>query len=124
MKKVLFTAISMAFLVSTGSAQAKNINATVSSKSVNYTCQSGKSVRVTYGFNRQGLPTYASSYIAGKSRYMPINLDRSDNVDTVFGKESAYTLSSDNMNSRNYRNASIMVTAPTQEILFKDCRAH
>lgn len=95
---------------------------TTSKKSVNYSCQSGKKVKVTYGFNKQGLPTYAQATLNGKSRFMPINLNRSDTVDTVFGDENNFSLSTSAINKNNYRKASIMVMSPSSEILFKGCK--
>lgn len=91
------------------------------SKSVSYTCQSGKTLKVTYGFNRQGIPTHASAFMGGKTRYMPINLNRSDNVDTIFGDENNYSLSTSYMDRANYARQPVMVTDPAQEIVYKDC---
>lgn len=96
---------------------------TVSKKSVNYRCQSGKKVKVTYGFNKQGLPTYAQATLNGKSRFMPINLNRSDSVDTVFGDENNFSLSTSALSKSNYRKANIMVMSPSSEVLFKGCKA-
>lgn len=121
MKKIIFTFIILFNIFNLNTAYAKS--STVSSGIVKYECQSGKKVLVKYGFNKEGLPTYASSYINGTSRYMPINLDRSDDVDTFFGTENTYSLSSEQMTKNNYRQQSIMIMSPSQQILFKDCRA-
>lgn len=96
---------------------------TVSQKSVNYRCNSGKSVKVTYGFNEQGLPTYAQANVNGKSRFMPINLNSTGSDGTNFGDENNFSLSSDVMDSTNYRNADIMIMSPSSEIVYKGCVA-
>lgn len=96
---------------------------TASKRSVNYSCQSGKKVTVTYGFNKQGMPTYAQATLNGKSRFMPINLNRSDSVDTVFGDENNFSLSTSAMNKNNYRKISVSIMSPASEILFKNCKA-
>lgn len=90
-------------------------------KTVSYVCQQGKKVKVTYGFNKQGLTTYASAVINGKRVQMPINLDKSDNMDTFYGKEGGYVLSTGAMDSKSYRKQPIMITAPDNQIVFKDC---
>lgn len=90
-------------------------------KTVSYTCQQGKKIKVTYDFNRQGIPTRASAYLNGKKRVMPINLNRSDDVDTVFGDEKTYSLSTSYMDRKNHAAQSIMVTDPRQQIIYKDC---
>ncbi len=93
----------------------------VTSGKVHYACQSNKSIDVTYFFNVQGLPTRAKAMIQGKQRVMPINLRRSNHVDTIFGKEGQYVLSANYIDNRNYRRSSILVTSPKNEILFKNC---
>lgn len=95
---------------------------TVSKKAANYTCQSGKKIKVTYGFNKQGLPTYAQANLNGKSRFMPINLNRSGDNNTVFGDENNFSLTAHTeLNSRNYRKTNFMIFSPSSEILYKDC---
>ncbi len=101
----------------------KNKETSVTSGKVHYACQSGKSIDVIYSFNRQGLPTRAKAIIQGKQRTMPINLSRSNHVDTIFGKEGQYVLSANYIDSKNYRRSSILVTSPKNEILFKNCFA-
>lgn len=93
----------------------------VKKSAVNYTCQQGKKLKVTYGFNKEKLPVYASAYLNGKTRYMPINLNRSDNVDTIFGDEDNFSLSTEAMTQANHREKAVMITSPGQEILFKSC---
>lgn len=119
--KTLSAITSGALLLTAATAQAAIDNPTVSRKAVSYSCQSGKKVKVTYGFNRQGLPTYAQAFANGKTRYMPINLSRSDNVDTVFGDENSFSLAASYMDRKNYHRRSVMITAPDGEIVFKNC---
>lgn len=96
-------------------------NPTVAKKTVSYVCQQGKKVKVTYGFNKQGLTTYASAVINGKRVQMPVNLDKSDNVETFYGKEGGYVLGTGVMDGKSYRKQPIMITAPDNQIVFKDC---
>lgn len=85
--KLLTTAILSSAIALSSMAAAGTDNPTVAKKTVSYVCQQGKKVKVTYGFNKQGLTTYASAVINGKRVQMPINLDKSDNMDTFYGKE-------------------------------------
>lgn len=120
--KLLTTVILSSALALSGMAAAAGINnPTVAKKTVSYVCQQGKKVKVTYGFNKQGLTTYASAAIKGKQVQMPINLDKSDNMDTFYGKEGGYVLSTGAMDSKSYRKQPIMITAPDNQIVFKDC---
>ena len=102
-------------------AMAKTPVKTQQPLQVNYSCQQGKSLTVTYGFNQQGLPTYASAAMGGKTRYMPLNLNRSDRNDTIFGDENNYSLSSSYMDQKNFNQQPVMVTDPGQQIVYKDC---
>ena len=142
MKKLYLTAIATLLLTSTTIAMACDAhhtqhkktahqsvaatkpmsNKTVAKKSVNYTCLNRKTITVTYGFNQAGLPTYAQAILNGKTRTMPINLARTDNVDTVFGAENRYSLMADPI-TRNHYKSSINIQSPNNEILFKGCNA-
>ncbi len=115
MKKIIAYSL-FAFCLSTQFAHAMQA-------SVQYDCQSNKSVKVTYQFNQQGLPTSAQAVIDGRVRHMPINLSRSDNSGTVFGKDNQYVLSSGYLDSKNYKKSSILLTSPNNKILFKNCSA-
>lgn len=120
--KLLTTAILSSLMLATGVASAAHMdNPTVSKKTVSYVCQQGKKVKVTYGFNKQGLTTYASTVIKGKRVTLPIDLNKSDNVDTFYGKEGGYVLGTGVMDKTSYRKQSIMITAPDNQIVFKDC---
>lgn len=70
----------------------------------------------------QGIPTYAQATLNGKSRLMPINLNRTDSVDTVFGDENNFSISAGAMSSKNYRSA-IQVQSPASKIVYKSCTA-
>ena len=60
--KLLTTAIlSSAIALSSMAAAAGTDNPTVAKKTVSYVCQQGKKVKVTYGFNKQGLTLLPSS---------------------------------------------------------------
>ncbi len=115
MKKIIAYSL-FAFCLSTPVAHAMQAN-------VQYDCQNGKSVKVTYQFNKQGIPTSAKAYVNGGVRHMPINLSRSDSVSTVFGKDNQYVLSSGYLDSKNYKKSSMLLTSPSNKILFKNCSA-
>ncbi len=115
MKKIIAYSL-FAFCLSTQVAHATQA-------SVQYDCQSNKSVKVTYQFNKQGLPTSAKAMIDGRVHHMPINLSRSDNSGTVFGKDNQYVLSSGYLDSKNYKKSNILLTSPSNKILFKNCSA-
>lgn len=120
--KKLSAALLACSLLASGLVHAENPAGKAVKKSVvTYSCQQGKKLKVTYGFNKQNLPVYASAYMHGKTRYMPINLNVSDNVDTVFGDENNFKLSTNYLNRANHRKNSVMVTSPGQEIIFKGC---
>lgn len=91
---------------------------------MNYRCNSGKSVKVTYGFNEQGLPTYAQAYLNGKNRYMPINLNHSDMSATDFGDENHYSLhtNTEPITKKSYR-PDIQIQDPASNIVYKSCSA-
>ncbi|MGF6148684.1 Uncharacterised protein [Kingella potus] len=118
----LLSAVVLSSLVAlSGTAAAANDNPTVAKKSVSYRCQQGKRINVTYGFNKQGLPTYASARLNGRTRVMEIDLARSDNVGTFFGEAGGYRLDTDVLDSKNVRTQPMMITSPDDRILFKSC---
>lgn len=119
----LLSAIAVAALFAAGTAAAETGNPTVAKKTVSYKCQQGKTLSITYGFNKQGLPNYALARIDGRTRTMDINLDRSDNVDTFFIDEGGYTLGTNYMDSKNFRKQPVMITGPDDRVLFKNCTA-
>lgn len=123
MKTIVPVAVlSLGFVVNANAQDAQELmQSTVSKKVVNYQCAAKKKVKVTYGFNKQGLPTYAQALLNGKTRNMPINLNRSDNVELVFGDENNFSLSTSAFDSKTYRSKPILIMSPSSEILFKNC---
>lgn len=100
-----------------GPINAKEITST---RTVNYTCQQGR-VAVKYNFNSAGIPVTAAAKLNGATRVMQYDLNKSDNVDTIFGGRG-YGISMEMLTSKNARKANIAtITSPNDEILFKDC---
>lgn len=96
---------------------------TVKTRTVAYACQGGKKVKVKYGFNKQNLPTYAEAKLNGKTRFMPINLNFSDNITTRFGDDNNFSLSADAMTYKKYRAGTLNILSPSSEMLYKLCKA-
>ena len=132
--KTLTTTISAfavsAALLSSGSAlayseqvmdPAESYDSAVKVRQVNYSCQNNKKVSVTYGFNKQNLPKYAEAYLNGKKRFLPINLGRSDVVDTVFGDEDNFSIMSGALSLNNYHKSSVNIQDAGSKILYKGC---
>ena len=107
--------------LTTCATYANEAGPTTKTAKVAYSCQQGKKITVKYGFNKQNLPTYASAKIGNKTRTMPINLSRSNDVDTIFGRENSYSLSTSYTDFKNVRKNPMLITAPDNEIVFKDC---
>lgn len=96
---------------------------TVYERQVDYTCQGGKKLTAKYGFNEQKLPTFAQITAAGKSRFMPVNLARSDLAGTMFGDENNYSLLSSSLTLGNYHTSKLaMVENPASNTLYKSCK--
>ncbi len=95
-------------------------DATVSKKQVSYKCQNKKSVKVTYGFDKKGKPTFAMALLEGKQRFMPLNFQRSDNVDTNFGDDNSHRIGTSYMDSKQYKTP-ILITNQANQIIFKNC---
>lgn len=119
MKKILFTAMSIALASTSMTSSAQEY---AFSDTVQYSCQIGGMLNVTYNFNMQGIPEKAVANLQGKQRTLPINLDSSDDVETNFGKNNGYRISSEYMDSENYHQSSIIVSSPSK-ILYKNCFA-
>lgn len=100
---------------------AKMASATVKTRTVQYVCQGGKKVSVKYGFNKQNLPTYAEAKLNGKTRFMPINLHYSNDASTEFGDENNFSLAAEAFNYGSVKKASVSISAPDSEILYKVC---
>lgn len=117
---------SVALLCAFGSAHAFEASQAygdaVYKREVSYQCQNNERVKVTYGFNRQQLPTYASAYLNGKDRFMPYNLGRSDTVDAVFGDEDNFSIMSEDFRLSTYHRRASNIQSASGEILYKNCR--
>lgn len=128
--KKLFTVLlpCLTLSITANVATAKTIPttsiATTSTKTANYICQQGKHVKVTYGFNRLGIPTYAKARINGRTRIMPYNQTQSEVDLARFGTENSYSLAGDRLTIQDYRKFNMSINSPRSEILFKDCNAY
>lgn len=100
---------------------SESYDSAVKHRQVNYTCQNNKKVRVTYGFNKQNLPTFAEANLNGKKRFLPINLGRSDMVDTVFGDEENFSIMTGALRLNNYHKSSANIQDASSEIIYKGC---
>ena len=109
--------------VTNRSSRANSINADGSIASYIYQVvdQNNKKISVTYGFNKQNLPTFAEAHLNGKKRFLPINLGRSDDVDTVFGDEDNYSIMSSELRLGNYHKSSINIQDASSKIVYKGC---
>ena len=133
MKKLTAALSSAGILISmlgSGSAMAysnkvmepsESYDSAVKHRHVNYTCQNNKKVSVTYGFNKQNLPTFAEANLNGKKRFLPINLGRSDMVDTVFGDEENFSVMTGALRLNNYHKSSANIQDASSEIIYKGC---
>lgn len=125
-KMIVKLLASVALLCTIGSAHAfdasQAYNDAVYKREVSYQCLNNKSTKVVYGFNRQQLPIYASANLNGKERFMPYNLDLSNNVDTVFGDENNFSLMSEDLRLATYHLRGANIQSPNGEILYKNCR--
>ena len=100
---------------------SESYDSAVKHRQVNYTCQNNKKVSVTYGFNKQNLPTFAEANLNGKKRFLPINLGRSDMVDTVFGDEENFSVMTGALRLNNYHKSSANIQDASSEIIYKGC---
>lgn len=100
-------------------------DATVKTRNIKYSCSTGGSLNVKYGFNRYNLPTYAQASLNGKVRFIPINLNMSDDSSTAFGDENNYYMLVRNdfqsINYNNVRGSTMSVNSPSGEMLHKYC---
>jgi len=104
-----------------GSGSAMAYSDQVMEPSESYDCQSDKKISVTYGFNKEYLPTFAEANLNGKKRFLPINLGRSDDVDTVFGDEDNFSTMTGALRLNNYHKSSANIQNASREILYKGC---
>lgn len=61
-------------------------------RQVTYSCPTGDTVQVNYGFGDQGLPTYAEANLGGKTRFLPINLVKSVGEFMHFGDDKDWQI--------------------------------
>lgn len=61
-------------------------------RQVTYSCPTGDTVQVNYGFSDQGLSTYAEANLGGKTRFLPINLVRSVDEFMTFGDDKDWQI--------------------------------
>lgn len=100
---------------------SESYDSAVKHRQVNYTCQNNKKVSVTYGFNKQNLPTFAEANLNGKKRFLPINLGRSDMVVTVFGDEENFSIMTGALRLNNYHKSSANIQDASSETIYKGC---
>lgn len=100
---------------------SESYDTAVKHRQVNYTCQNNKKISVTYGFNKQYLPTFAEANLNGKKRFLPINLARSDNTMTVFGEEDNFSIMTGELRLNNYHKSSANIQNAKSEIVYKGC---
>ena len=117
----ILTAIALsAGLISAASAAGPiNANKITKRASVSYSCQSNKHLVIHYGFNAAGVPVTAN--VQGRT----LRYDRaaSDRTSVFFKDRAGYRLGAGDLNSRNHQKSSVMLTAPNNRILFKNCSA-
>ncbi|OAV27101.1 adhesin [Moraxella catarrhalis] len=61
-------------------------------RQVTYSCPTGDTVQVNYGFNDQGLPTYAEANLGGKTRFLPLNWTESGGEAMTFGDDKDWQI--------------------------------
>lgn len=91
-------------------------------RQVTYKCTTGGTTKVTYGFNKQKLPTYAEANLGGKTRFLPINLARSDVAGTFFGDEDSWQIGSDALTLNNYHKSDVLIQDPSANTAYKGCK--
>lgn len=97
-------------------------NSAVKVRQVTYKCATGGTTKVTYGFNQQKLPTYAEANLGGKTRFLPINLNRSDLAGTFFGDENSWQIGTDALTLGNYHKSDMLIQDPSANIAYKSCK--
>nr|WP_315041805.1 hypothetical protein [uncultured Moraxella sp.] len=116
MKKFALTSL-IAIATMTGAVSAN----AMTPKTVNYTCQGGKSLNVKYNFNSE-MPTKATAKLNGATRVLAYNKAHSDSTGTTFGGGKGYMISADYMDVNNYNQVSLgTITSPSGKIIYKDC---
>lgn len=124
--KILAPVLALGML--TGVAHAETMDArqadatTTKVRQVSYQCATGGKVKVSYGFNKQKLPTYAQAHLGGKTRFLPINLAHSDIAGTNFGDDNSWNIGTSALTLGNYHKADLLVQDPNSTIAYKNCR--
>lgn len=90
-------------------------------RQVTYSCTTGGTVQVNYGFNNQELPTYAEANLGGKTRFLPINLARSDISGTTFGDDNGWQISGTALQLNNYHRSDVLIHDPAAQTAYKGC---
>lgn len=118
MKKFVLTSI-IALSTLPITAMAKPSPSTVK---VHYMCEGNQHTNVTYSFNKQGIPTKATTIINGKVKTLQYDLDKSDNTDTYFKNAQGDMIGMNVLTRQNVRTAdAVTITNTNNEIVYKAC---
>lgn len=115
---VLFSGVASAEVMEPSEAHATATKV----RQVTYSCNKGGQIKVKYGFNKQNLPTYAEAHLGGKTRFLPINLARSDIAGTFFGDDNSWTIGGSALTLHNYHKSDVLIQNPNSEIQYKSCK--
>lgn len=115
---VLFSGVASAEVMDPAQADTT----TTKVRQVTYSCAKGGNIKVTYGFNKQNLPTYAQAHLGGKTRFLPINLAHSDIAGTSFGDDNSWNIGTNALTLNNYHKSDILVQDPDSRITHKTCK--
>ncbi|MDO4625788.1 MAG: hypothetical protein Q4A81_00525 [Pasteurellaceae bacterium] len=117
MKKLLFASV-ITLSVLPLSVMAKG-NASVK---VNYACEGNQNTSITYSFNKEGIPTKATTLIDGKMATLKYDLDKSDDSDTYFINKKGDMIGMNVLTRDNVRSAdAVTVTNAKNQIVRKAC---
>lgn len=100
--------------------ETRKKNTPQSQKEVAYMCQNNRRLKVRYRFNEQGIPVSATAKLRGKNRTLNYDMHSSNDVETAFSA-SGWRLGTDYMDADNYATLPVIITAPDNEILYKNC---
>ena len=94
----------------------------VSTRNVSVKCQGQPAIKVKYGFDKKGKPVYAEANLNGKTRFMPINENRTDNVGVVFGDDDNFSLMTGPITKKKMRGTTVSIQEPNSTFIAKNCR--
>lgn len=115
-KAITAIALTAGLIASAGAATHKR-------GTVNYSCQNGKKVSVTYTFNKYGVPLNAVAKLNGKTRTMAYDTFHSDKTRTMFKDKAGYNVNAGYLDVHNYGTSSgINIMSPKSVMLFKGCQ--